>query len=80
MPDAAVNADLTNGGKNDVFRRNACLQFTRNFDEQRPGAALQQALRREDMGNLGRPDAKGERAKSTVRAGVAVAANNGLAR
>src|SRR2546430_17102352 len=42
--------------------------------------ALQQALRREHVADLGGADAEGQRPEGAVRAGVAVAAHDGLAR
>ena len=44
------------------------------------GSPLQQALGREHMSDLGGADAEGERAEGAMGAGVAVAADDGLAR
>ena len=48
-----------------------------DVDRHRARPALQQALRREHVPDLGGPDAEGERAECAVGAGVAVAADDG---
>ena len=50
------------------------------FDGEGPRLTLQQTLRREHMPDFSRADAEGEGAEGAVRARMAVAANNGLAR
>ncbi len=80
MAGAARDADLADDRENQVLGGDRRLQPAVHVDGERPRATLQQALRREHVADLGRADAEGEGTECTVRAGVAVAADDGLAR
>ena len=58
------------------MRRNAGRETPIAHDTHGLRLALQQALRRQHMGDLGGADAEGKRAKGAVRRRVAVAADN----
>ncbi len=55
------------------------LQHAGQVDRERLGLALQQALRREHVSDLGRADAESQRAESAVGARVRIAADDCLA-
>ena len=77
---SAVDADASDDRERQVFGGDARTEAAGNVDRHRPRPALQQALRREHVPDLGGPDAEGERAERTVGARVAVAADDGASR
>ncbi len=77
---AAVHADAADDREHQVLRRHAGREPVRDLDGQRLRLALQQALRRQHVPDLRRADAEGEGAEGAVRARVAVAADDRLAR
>ena len=79
MPCAARDPDLADQREDQVFGRHPGGQSTRDLYRKSTRLFLQQTLRREYMPDLGRADAEGEGAERTVRRGVAVAADDGLA-
>ncbi len=68
--------DLGDDRENDVLRRNTGLQRSAQRDPQRLRLALPECLGGEDMGDLGRSDAEGQRAERPMRRGVAVPTND----
>src|SRR5205823_7892664 len=56
------------------------LPISAHVDREGARLALQQALCCEDVADLGRADAEGQRTEGAVGAGVTVSADNGLAR
>ncbi len=79
MAGAAVDADLADHGEHDVLGRHAGRQPAIDDDLERLRLALQQALRGQHVADFGGADAEGEGTERAVRAGVAVAADDGLA-
>ena len=80
MPDAAARADLANYGEDDVLCGYSNWRNTFNIYTHPLGSRLRQSLRRQNMFDFARADAKRECAERTVCCGVAVAANNCHAR
>src|SRR5690606_4867136 len=78
-PGAAADADRADDFQNEVLRRHARRPVALELHGQRLRPALQQALRREHMADLGRADAEGEGAERPVRAGMRVPADDRLA-
>src|SRR5271163_3030637 len=79
MAGAPGDTDLANDGEDQVLGRDSGRQSTLDIDGEGLGLALQEALCGEHMAHLGAADAEGEGAEGTVRAGMAVAANDGHA-
>src|SRR5206468_869679 len=73
----AVRADLADDGEDHIFGRDAVTEFAVDANLQRLRARLRQALRGEYVFHFAGPDAEGERAERAVRAGVAIAADDG---
>ena len=73
---AAADADLRNQRQDDVLGRNTGLQPPIHAHLKGLRLALQQALRGQHMFHFARADSKGQRAKSAVRGGMAVAADH----
>ena len=73
---SAIGPDLPNDAENKIFRRDSFRQGALNIDEHGLGLALGQALSRQNMLDLGSTHAKGQRAESTVGAGMTVAAHD----
>ena len=73
------DTELADDGEDQILGGNVAGE--RSFDRHRERArlALQQALRREHVRDLGAADAEGEGAERAVRTRVAVAADDGLA-
>ncbi len=80
MTGAAVDPEPADDREHEVLRPDAGLQAALDEDLETAWLALQQALRREHVTDLGRADAEGERAEGAVRARVAVAADDRHAR
>ena len=80
MPRAARDAEPPDDRQDEILGGHTRAQLTAQVDGERARLALQQALRREHVTDLGGADAEGERPDGAVRAGVAVAAHDGLAR
>jgi hypothetical protein len=80
VPGAATDTDPADDGQHQVLGGNASLDAAIDIDGQRPGLALQQALRGQHMADFGGTDAECEGAKRPMRAGMAVTTDNGLAR
>ena len=79
MAGAATDANAADQRQDQVLGGNAGGQRAGDVDGASPGPALQQALGGEHVANFGGADAEGEGAEGAVRAGVAVAADHGLA-
>jgi hypothetical protein len=73
---AAVGADLVDDRENDVFGGDAEGKRALDVDEQIFRFFLRQALRREDVFDLGGADPESQRAESAVRRGVRIAADD----
>ena len=80
MAGAAVDADAADDREHQVLGSDARAEAAGHVDRHRARPALQQALRREHVPDLGGPDAEGERAECAVGAGVTVAADDGASR
>ena len=80
MASRAVGPDLANDAQGKIFRGNAFSQRSADFDQHGLRLALGQALGGQYMLDFRGADAKGQRAKSAMRAGVAVTANDRHAR
>src|SRR5690606_34984852 len=76
---AAADADRADDLEDQILRGDAVAQPPVQGDRERLGLALQQALRREEVPDLGRADAEGEGAERAVGARVRVAADDRLA-
>src|SRR5690606_41855361 len=76
---AAADADRADDLQDQVLRGDAVAQQPVERDREGLRLALQQALRREHVPDLGRADAERERAERAVRARVRVAADDRLA-
>src|SRR5204863_8919815 len=74
------NANLSDDRENQVLRRDAFGAIAVDENVEHLGARLNKTLRCKNVFDFAGADAKGQRAKGAVRGGVAVAANNGLAR
>ena len=75
------DADLADDGEDQVLGGDARARSAPvDVDGEGLRPALQQALRGEHVADFGRADAEGEGAERAMRAGVAVAADDGLAR
>ena len=79
MTGAAIDADPADDGEHDVLGRHTGRKPAVDDDLERLRLALQQALRGQHVADFGGADAKGEGAECAVRAGMAVAADDGLA-
>ena len=77
---AAGDADLLDDGQHQVLGGYATAERTLDVDRQRLRLALQQALRGQHVADLGGADAEGQRTEGAVRARVAVATDDRLAR
>ena len=77
---AARDADPADDREHEVLRADARAERPVHRDRQRLRLALQEALRREHVRDLGRADPERERAEGAVGAGVAVAADDRHAR
>ena len=75
---AAADSDFSDDGENDVFRGDAFRPLSMNENVKRFRFRLDEALRRENVLDFARADAKSERAEGAVRGSVAVAADDGL--
>ena len=80
MPGAAIDADPADQVQGQVLGAGLRRQFALDMDGEILRLALQQALRRQHVADLGGTDAEGQRAEGAVRGGVAVAADDGHAR
>ena len=79
MAVAAGDADLADDGQNDVLGGDARGAAAVNLHQHGFGFELRQALRGQHVLNLAGANAESQRAQTSVRGGVAVAANNGEA-
>src|SRR6202035_3259659 len=77
---AAAGADLRDDREDQVLGGHAIGQRALDVDRHRLGLDLRQRLRREDVLDLARADAEGDRAERAVRRGVRVAADDRHAR
>ena len=80
MTRAASGADLANDGQNHIFGRHAVGKGAINGDAHVFGWFLNERLRCQNMFNLRRSNAKGQRAKCPMGCGVRITTNNGHAR
>jgi hypothetical protein len=80
VADAAVNAYPADRAEDEVLRREAARERADELEQHRLRPSLLERLRREDVLDLRRADRDGERAEGAVRRGVAVAADDRLAR
>ena len=77
---AAADADFGDDRKNDIFRRHTVAEPPFDIDRHGLRFVLKQRLRRQHMPDFTGADAKSERAKGAMRAGMAVPANDSHAR
>src|SRR5437016_479833 len=77
---AAANADFSDDGEYQVLRSDAFGALSIDENVQRLRARLHETLCRENVLDFAGANAKSQSAEGAVRGGVAVAANNGLAR
>ena len=80
MAGTAIDADHADRVQHDVLGAHAGGERAIDGDGHRLRPALQQALRGQHMADFAGADAEGQRTERTVRAGVAVAADDGHAR
>ncbi len=80
MAGAARDADLPDDRQDQILRGDPGSQATGDVDSQRLRLALQQALRGEHVTDFGGSDSERQGAQGAVRAGMTVAAYDGLAR
>ena len=73
---SASRASFTDDMHRDVFGGHTGVQFACDFDFEVFGLLLDQRLRRQNVFNLGRADAVGQRAECAVCRGVAVTTND----
>src|SRR6185437_2926379 len=78
MPRAARHSDLTDDAEDQILGGYPGAQLAADVDGEGTGLSLQQALRGEDMADLGRADTECQSADGTVSAGVTVATHDGL--
>src|SRR5207302_1434455 len=76
---AAADANFSDDGENQVLCGDTFGALSIYENVQRPGARLHETLRGENVLDFAGANAERQRAEGTVRGGVAVAANNGLA-
>ena len=72
----SVSTDLADDSEREIFRRHSLRKRSARFDLHRPRLVLRQALRGQHVLDFTRPDAKCERAESTVSARVTITAND----
>ena len=72
----AVDSNFSDDGENDVLCAHPIRNSTIDVNRQCFRFALQQALGRENVPNLGRADAEGEGTECSMRTGMAVAADD----
>ena len=80
MAGGAVDADLSNHSQGEILRAHSLAQLAAHIDLHALRLALRQALRSQNMLDFRRSNAKCQRPKRAVRAGMAVAADDGHAR
>src|SRR6202000_2799189 len=70
------DADLADDVQDQILRTDTAWQVAIDVNRQRPGFALQQALRCHHVADFGRADAESQRTESAVRGRVAVTAHD----
>ncbi len=80
MSGAAADADFADDGENDVFGGDAVGALSVDNDVHGLGTRLNKTLRGQDVFDFAGADAEGQGTERAVRRGVAVAADDGLAR